>query len=163
MNRIHILSRTEGKNKKLVYSIFLTKRTDELSSKQMCAMNYLSLPICLCRKQFLYIQNTYLAEGCQPSDPLKWLTSSVIQILSYLNPFSCFSLCFHDWSCDRPTYFYELYDDFSVVKVFPNNFEGRRRGIENFNGGGFFFWVVETEGGVILTTQISFKAKNNIQ
>ena len=59
MDRIHILSRTEGKtNKKLICSIFVTKRKDE-----MYAMYYLILPTCLCRKQFLYIQNTYLAEG----------------------------------------------------------------------------------------------------
>ena len=147
MNRIHVLSRTEGKNKKLLYSIFLTKRTDELSSKQMCAMNDLILPICLCRKQFLYIQNTQLAEVCQLSDPLTWLPSSLIQILSYLNPFPCFSLCLHDWSCDHPTYFYELCVDFSVVKVFPSNFKLRRRGMENFNGGGFFvgWWKLEEE------------------
>ena len=36
---------------------FLQKGRMSWAQKQMCAMNYLSLPICLCRKQFLYIQN----------------------------------------------------------------------------------------------------------
>ena len=37
---------------------FLQKGRMSWVQKQMCAMNCLSLPICLCRKQFLYIQNT---------------------------------------------------------------------------------------------------------
>ena len=88
MDRIHVLSRTEGKtNKKLICSIFVTKRKDE-----MYAMYYLSLPTCLCRKEFLYIQNAYLAEGFQPSDPMYWFPPSLFQILSYPNPLLVF--CF---------------------------------------------------------------------
>ena len=129
MDRIHILGRMEGK--KLICSIFVTKRKDE-----MYAMYYLSLPTCLCRKPFLYIQNTYLAEGFQPSDPIYWLPPSLLQILWYLNPLLTFLLCFYGQSYDRPKFFDYFYDDFFVVRIFQIPLVGK--GIENFNGGKLF-------------------------
>ena len=95
IDRIHILSRTKGKNKKLIYSAFLAKRTYELSSKQMCAMNFLSLPICLCRKQFpIFLHPEHIVEeGSQPLDLFYWLPPS---FFTYPNTF-CLSLWLVMW------------------------------------------------------------------
>ena len=94
---IHILSRTKGKNEKLIYSVFLAKRTDELS--------FLS-------------SRTHSWRGFPTLGPLLLATPSLFQILSYPNPFLFLFACLHDWSCDRLICFNQVYDDFLVVRVF---------------------------------------------
>ena len=122
IDRIHILSRTKGKNKELIYSVFLAKRTDELSSKQMCAKNYLSLPICLCRKQFsIFPHPEHIAEeGSQPSNFFYWLPPPHLPFSNFVlsQPISSFFACLHDWSYDRLICFNQVYYDFLEVRVF---------------------------------------------
>ena len=97
IDRIHILSRTKGKSEKLIYSVFLAKRTDELSFPS---------------------SRTHSWRGFPTLGPLLLATPSLFQILSYPNPFLLLFACLHDWSCDRIICFNQVYDDFLVVRVF---------------------------------------------
>ena len=94
IDRIHILSWAKGKTKKLIYSVFLVKRMDELSSTQICAMNYLSLPIWLCRKQFsIFLHPEHIVEeGSQPSNLFYWLPPPFFKFCPTPTPFFFFCL-----------------------------------------------------------------------
>ena len=102
-----ILSRTKGKHKNLMYSVFLTKRMDELSSKQMCTMNYLVFA-----KNNFSSSRTHSWRGFPTLRPLLLATPSIFQIVSkkYINQVT------HSLSSANISIFYRKSTNFTISR-----------------------------------------------